>query len=237
MEEFRNYTSVVDEGGFKSFLTNTFATMAVGLFISAAIAYLSFYSIASQGFMYDLLTKHTMVMFGLLIAEVLVAVALTANLYKMKSTTAMILFGVYCTLSGVTFGILPIAYGATNTFMAFVFTSVLFTCMAIIGKTTSVDLSKYSSYLYAGLFVIIIISIFSMFFRFSGLDLIISYLAVVVFLGLTAWDVQKLKELYYSSEHDYELKSKLSIYGAFQLYLDFVNLFIYILRILGRRRD
>ena len=107
--------------------------------------------------------------------------------------------------------------------------------MSVIGHTTKVDITKFSGLLIAGLFTLIIITVLSMFINIPGATMITSYLGVVIFLGLTAWDVQKLRNYYFSSELDDTLRSKLSIYGAFQLYLDFINLFLYILRIFGNR--
>ncbi|HCY06504.1 MAG TPA: BAX inhibitor (BI)-1/YccA family protein [Erysipelotrichaceae bacterium] len=236
MSEFNTNQNIVyvDEGGFRQFLTGTFTNMAIGLLVSAGIAFMSFQSLINGGFIYSLITSG-IGFYVLLFGQLGVAIAFSAGLNKFNPMVARILFMVYSAITGVTFGILPIAYGVTNTFMAFVFTSVLFVCMAIIGKTTKIDISRFSGLLVGGLFALIIISIASMFMNLPGSTLLISYLGVIIFLGLTAWDVQKLKAYYYSTEHDEEMRSKLSIYGAFQLYLDFINLFLYILRIFGNR--
>ena len=236
MSEFNTNQSVsyVDESGFRSFLTTTFMTMSIGLLVSAGIAYLSFQSLLSGGFIYSLISSK-IGFYVLIFGQLGIAIALGAGLSKFNPMVARILFILYSVITGVTFGILPIAYGVTNTFLAFIFTAVLFVSMAVIGHTTKVDISKFSGILIAGLITLVIISIASMFLNLSGVNLIVSYIGVIIFMGLTAWDVQKLKSYYYSTEYDESMRSKLSIYGAFQLYLDFINLFLYILRIFGSR--
>ena len=117
--------------------------------------------------------------------------------------------------------------------MAFAFAAVLFFCCAIIGHTTNVDLSKFGGLMIGGLIALVITSIVSMFIPALRDGLLISYVGVILFLFLTAWDMQKIKGFYYGVEEG-RLKNNLAIYGAFELYLDFLNMFLYLLRILGR---
>ncbi len=220
---------------FRSFLTKTFSIMSIGLLVTAAVAYFVFQDIYNGGMMYDLIVSNSGLFYILFFVQIGVAIGFTWGLNKMSPMVANILFFLYSAITGVTFGVLPLAYGVENMFYAFGFTAVLFISVAIIGHTTSVDISRFSGLLIGGLIALIVISVASMFINLSGIELIVCYLGVIIFLGLTAWDTQKLKQYYYSAAHDDEMVSKLSIYGAFQLYLDFINLFLYILRILGRR--
>ncbi len=123
--------------------------------------------------------------------------------------------------------------------MAFAFAAVLFISCAVIGYTTRVDLTRFSGLFMGGLIAIILVSIVGMFFRsfFWGMNLYISYFGVLLFLGITAWDVQKLKNSYNMVSYDSEFAEKYSIIGALQLYLDFINIFLYIVRILGNSRS
>ncbi len=224
----------ISENLFKNFMTKTFGIMAAGLVISGVVAYFSFMDVVNGGFLYDLMLSdfgYLLLIFG----QLGIAIVLGWMLYKMSTTIAYVLFFAYCVITGVTFGILPLVYGVSNMFYAFGFAAVLFISMAVIGYTTKVDISKFSGLLIAGLFTLVIISIASLFINLSGIELIVCYAGVIIFLGLTAWDTQKLKAMYHSTADDSELLTKMSIYGAFQLYLDFINLFLYILRILGRR--
>ena len=110
--------------------------------------------------------------------------------------------------------------------------------MAVIGYTTNTDLSKFGSYFVVGLFAIIIATVINgLFIHSAGIDMFITYGAIIVFLGLVAYDMQKLRTFYASSIYDDEMSTKMALFGAFELYLDFINLFIYILRIFGRRNN
>ncbi|MCI6271883.1 MAG: Bax inhibitor-1/YccA family protein [Erysipelotrichaceae bacterium] len=225
----------ISENLFKKFVTKTFGLMGVGLLVSALVAYLTFNDILNDGFIANLVFGNQFGFYVLFFGQLGLALFFGFMLYKMNPMIAYILFFVYCTFTGITFSVLPLAYGIYNVFYAFIFTAVLFICCAIIGHTTSIDISKFSGLLIGGLFTLVIISVVSMFINLDGISLIVCYGGVIIFLGITAWDTQKLKAYYEMYSGDEEMLSRLSVYGAFQLYLDFINLFIYILRIIGRR--
>ena len=134
--------------------------------------------------------------------------------------------------------ILPMVYDGPTLAIAFCSTAVVFACMAIIGHTTKMDLTKFAPYLFAGLIAILVTTLLNnLFFRSEGLYLGINYLGIIIFLGLIAYDMQNLRRIYLSGLNDYELSAKISIYGAFELYLDFINLFIRILSLMSRSND
>lgn len=217
---------------FNQYLTKVFMHMGLGLVVTAAVAFGSFYSIYTGGIVYQLFFSNSMMMFVLLFAQLGIVIALGRGLNSFSTTTCRLLFLGYSALTGLTFGVLPIAYGVGTVFTAFIYAAVLFVSMAIIGKTTSVDLSKYSGLLIGGLFTVVIMSVLSIFIPVLRNNILISYLGLIIFLGITAWDVQRIKGYYLQSSG--ALQENLAVYGAFQLYLDFINIFIYLLRILSR---
>lgn len=235
IDDYRD-TNAYENLAFNSFLTKTFGIMGLGLIITALVSFLSVYSLYNGGLFYKIFVSSYRVFWILAIAQLFIALYLTAKINDISISTAWILFILYTALTGVSFGILPIIYGVQTMFLAFGFSAVLFISMAIIGYTTKADLSKFSSLLSAGLISIIIASIVSIFLKLDGLNLIISYIGIFVFLGLTAYDIQKIKHNYYYI-YDEDSSNKYSIVSAFVLYLDFINLFMYALRILGSRRN
>ena len=237
MSEFNRHDVYVEEKGesLGDYYARVFSIMGLGLVITSIVAYMGYYSLVSGGFVYNLLvgSSSMFVMLGLFIAELGIAIALGRGLMNYSTATCRTLFFVYCVLSGVTFSVIPAAYGFGTVFVAFIFAAVLFVSCGIIGKTTSVDLSQFRGLLYGALLAVIIMSILSIFIPILRNNLLIGYFGLIVFLGLTAYDMQKIKAYYYQA--DGELKDNLAVYSAFQLYLDFINILLYIIRILGNR--
>lgn len=159
------------------------------------------------------------------------------NLIDRDTRTTNLLFMCYAAVTGFTFSTLFAVYGTGTLVGAFAFTSVLFFSMAIIGHTTNVDISRFSGLLMGGLIALLITTVVSMFIPALRSSLLISYLGIVVFLGLTAWDMQRIKQIYYQTGGYGTAAENLAVYGAFELYLDFLNIFLYVLRILGTSRD
>ena len=148
------------------------------------------------------------------------------------------MFIFYSFLNGITLSLLVLLYDASSIIYAFGGTVVLFTVLAIYGYVTKEDLSKYSSILKAGLIALILMGVINIFLRSDGLMWISSILGVIVFIIFIAVDVNRIKNnvLYYAINEDMSIVDKIEIHGALSLYLDFVNLFIYILRIIGRKK-
>ena len=140
----------------------------------------------------------------------------------------------YCVITGITFGTLPLLYGIANIFMAFIFAAVMFGCCAVIGYTTKVDMTRFSGLLIGGLFSLVIMSVIGLLFRWSMDSMFICMFGIVIFLGLTAYDMQMIKRNYYYVT-DSEMAKKYRVISALNLYLDFINIFLYVLRVLGKR--
>lgn len=210
-------------------MTRSFLWMAGGLAVTALVSFVVLYS-----GLWITIFSVPYSPFILLIAQLGVVIYLSGKLAKMKPATAQMLFMAYAVLTGVNFSILPIAYGLSNIFIAFGFTAVLFVCLAVIGLTTRKDLSGLGPMLLAGLITMILVSVVGYFINLGTFEMVINYIMIGIFLGLIAYDVQKMRALYFACEGDSAMLSKISIYSAFDLYLDFINIFLYILRILGR---
>lgn len=168
----------------------------------------------------------------LILAELGIAIYLSARINKMQSSTAKALYILYAFLSGLTFSAIFIVYKLTSIILVFGITSVLFLIFALIGRYTKLDLTRFGTYLLMILLGVIICSIINIFLGNTTFDIIISIISIIVFLGFIGYDIQKVERLegYISDEN-------LAIIGAFELYLDFINIFIDLLRIFGDTRD
>ena len=155
----------------------------------------------------------------------------------MSTNTATGLFYGYAVVTGLTFSTLFYAYDASTIAISFLFTAVVFFSCAIIGRFTNVDLSRFSGIMMGGLVALILVSILGMFIPAIGNSLLLSYVGILLFCGITAWDMQRIMSLYYQTNGGYgQTGANLAIYGAFELYLDFINLFLRILSVFGNRR-
>lgn len=206
-------------------LKKVFAWMGVGL----VITFLTGYYVASNS---QMLVGLSNLFIFFIIAEFAVVIILSARITKLNPTTAKILFLLYSFLTGLTFSSIFIAYELTSVIYVFLITAVLFGILSFVGYATKADLTKIGTYLFIGLIGMIICTIFNLFIGGTVFSLIISCIGIVVFLGYTVYDVQKIKLLMDSMDED-----NLAIYGALQLYLDFINLFLDLLRLFGKGKD
>ena len=213
------------------FILRTFVYMAGGLLLTAITAFLTL----STGFLFQLIRTPFLFLF-LFIGQIGLVIFLSNRVYKLKITSAFIAFGAYSVLNGITLSTLALSYGLGLIAIAFCFTAVLFVNMAIIGFITKTDLTKFSSLILPALITLIIISAVGMWMSIPGMTMVVSYLGVAIFLGLTAYDVQVLKKQYHTIGDDGVQLQAAGIFGALQLYLNFINLFLRILRLLGKRR-
>ena len=239
MSEYNRPDAYAYESGtsLNAYVRKVFAIMGLGLGVTSLVAFLSYLSLMNGGIVYKIFTGSSLIAIILLVAQLGVAIALSAGLTRFSTGTCTALFFAYSALTGVTFSFLPLQFGVGTVFTAFLFAAVLFGCCAIIGYTTSVDLTKFSGLFMGGLLALILMSVISMFVPALRDSLIFGYLGLALFLGITAFDMQKIKQFYYGSGVDGTIRSNLAVYSAFQLYLDFINIFLYVLRILGNRRD
>ena len=172
------------------------------------------------------------------VLEFVAVIAFTALTYKVSASVLRMIFILYSVLTGITLSVIGVLYDPYVIISAFTGTVVLFTVLAIYGYVTKEDLSKYRSILIVGLISLLIMGVINIFLQSDGLMWITSMLGVAVFIVFTAYDVNRIKNnvIAYALEEDAGILDKIEIHGALSLYLDFVNLFIYILRILGRRK-
>jgi len=165
----------------------------------------------------------------LIVLELGVVIFLSARLHKMSITTARISFLLYAFLSGLTFSSIFLVFQLSSILLIFIIAAVLFGIFAIIGYFTKIDLTKFSTYLFMGLLGIVLCAVVNMFLKNETFDIVISSVGVLVFLGFTAYDIQKIKHL--STETNDE--DKIAILGALELYLDFINIFLDLLNLFG----
>ncbi len=180
----------------------------------------------------------TWIIIAAFVAEFIVVVAFSALIYKSSVAVLRLLFIVYSALTGVTLCMIGIMYSLDVILYAFIGTVVLFTTLAIYGYVTKEDLSKYRTILMVGLLALVAMAIINMFLRSDGLMWVSSMLGIVVFIIFTAYDVNRIKNsiIEHALYEDASILDRIEIHGALSLYLDFVNMFIYLLRILGRRK-
>lgn len=179
--------------------------------------------------------KPTILAYIVMFAPLVFVFAIGLGLNKMSYTTLIGVFVAYAIINGISFSFIFFIYNIGSIFKVFLSTAGLFAIMAIAGYTTKTDLTKMGSILMIGLIGIVVASLINMFMRSSGMDYIISILGVIIFTGLTAWDVQKIKNLGQTAD-DSEGSKKVGVLGALTLYMDFINLFLFLLRLFGNRK-
>ncbi len=216
-----------------TFVRSVYNWMAVGLALTGFVA---FY-IASSPSMLRLIFGNQLIFFGLIIGELALVFSISARVHKMKASTATALFVLYATLNGATLSVIFLAYTKSSITSTFFICAGTFIACSIFGWTTKRDLTSLGGFMFMGLIGIIIASLVNIFIRSSAMSMMISYIGVFVFVGLTAYDTQKLKNMALTQPADLEagVVRKGAILGALSLYLDFINLFLMLLRIMGNR--
>lgn len=174
---------------------------------------------------------------GLFIAQIVLVLWLSARVWKMSMFSATILFVLYSVLTGVSLSVIFLIYTQASIASAFFTTAGTFLAMSLIGYTSKFDLSKVGNVLFMLLIGLVIATVVNIFMKSEGLYWIITYAGVVIFTGLMAYDTYKLRQIFTQYGQVDEMGQKLALMGAFSLYLDFINLFIYLLRIFGSSRD
>jgi len=209
--------------------------MCIGLALTGFLAY--YVSTSPQ--LMRLIFGNQLVFFGLIAAELLMVFALSGMVDRMSPATATGLFVGYSALNGVTMAVIFLAYTQASIFSTFFVCSATFACCSVYGWTTKRDLTSWGGFLTMGLIGIIIASLVNIFMRSNAMSMILSYIGVIIFVGLTAYDTQKIKNLALTQPVDADgtVVRRLAILGALSLYLDFINLFLMLLRIFGSRRD
>jgi FtsH-binding integral membrane protein len=231
--EFNDGVYVNDNAVSKSFVSNVFAYMALALAISGALAYL----FGTTDLILSLVTRSGMTTLGwvVMFAPFAFILAMNFGFNKMSFTTLLAVFLGYAAVMGISLSFIFLVYDLGIITKVFFITAGLFGAMAFIGYTTKTDLTKFGGILMMAVIGIVIASVVNMFMKSSQMDYIISCVGVLVFTGLTAYDVQKIKRIGAGVEFGTAEASKLALMGALNLYLDFVNLFMFLLRVFARR--
>ncbi len=215
------------------FIRSVYNWMAIGLGLTGFVA---FYVSNSEAMM-RLIFGNRLVFFGLIIGELALVFSISARVNKMRASTATSLFLLYAALNGATLSTIFLIYTRTSITSTFFICAATFVASSIFGMVTKRDLTSMGQFMFMGLIGIVIASVVNLFVHSSGMSLIVSYIGVIVFVGLTAYDTQKLRAMAISQPDglDGGTIRKAAILGALTLYLDFINLFLMLLRILGSR--
>lgn len=209
-------------------MKSVYLRMTVGLIITAIVSLLA----VSQGFL-AFMFQNSFLMWGLMIAEIVLVIAISAGISKMKSSTALLLFILFAVVNGLSLSPIFAIYTGTSIAKTFLICAGTFGAMSIYGYTTKSDLSRMGSILIMALIGLIICSVINLIWPSTTFGWIISLVGVAIFVGLTAWDTQKIKQM--AAVMPASSIGHLATLGALSLYLDFINLFLYLLRFFGNR--
>ncbi len=215
------------------FITKVYGWMSIGLALTGAVAYL----VSSSPTLLQLIFGNKLLFWGLIIGELLMVGYLAAAVTRMSAATATLVYMLYAVLNGVTLSGIFIMYTGASIMGTFLITGGTFAAMSIYGYFTKQDLTRAGNLLIMALIGLIIASVVNIFFRNPIMYWIITYAGILIFVGLTAYDTQKIKQMNIIGNEGTEEDHKEAIMGALTLYLDFINLFLYLLRLFGRSND
>ena len=216
---------------FPALMRKVYVWMTLALMITGATAY----GVATSPGIQMALFSNQLLFWGLVIAEFALVIGISAAINRLSLTTATLMFVLYSVINGAMLSSIFLIYTMSSIASVFFITAGTFGVMALIGYTTKKDLTSMGRILFMALIGIIIATVVNIFLKSSGLQMIVCYLGVLIVVGLTAYDSQKIKNMLQMAPDASEASQKLALLGALTLYLDFVNLFIYLLRIFGRR--
>ena len=216
---------------FPALMRKTYLWMSMALVITGLTAYV----VATNAAISSYLFMHSQLIWVLFLAEIGLVVGLSAAIRKISLSTATLMFVAYAALNGITFSSLFYVYTMGSLASTFFITAGTFGAMSLVGFFTKTDLSSMGKILLMALIGLIIASVVNIFVASSGLEMLMTYLGVLIFVGLTAYDTQKIKQMFLMAPDAGESTQKYAVLGALTLYLDFINLFLYLLRIFGRR--
>lgn len=212
-------------------MKRVYLKMFLGLLVTALVSFFCAGSPAVRSFY----AQHSWMIWGLFIAELVLVFAISGGINRMQASTATALFFLFAVINGLALFPIFLVYTHVSIAKTFFITAGTFGAMSIYGYFTTKDLTRWGSFLFMALIGLIICTVINIFWANSTFDWIISGLGVLIFVGLTAWDTQKIKQ--WAAEAPFEAAGKLATLGALSLYLDFINLFLYLLRFFGNSRD
>ena len=233
MNQNRNLSYYPAVGGvdLQSIMRQVYTWMVLAMLITAGVAFVTVSTPLVN------LAANPIILIVAMVAEVGLVMGISFGFNKISAGIAAVLFFVYAGLNGFTLSILLLAYTSGTVFLAFVSTAALFGAMSIIGYTTKVDLSKMGTFLMMGVIGLLIAMVVNIFVASGPLDFIISLAGVLIFTGLTAFDTQRIGRMAAQmTATQGDSTAKFGIFGALKLYLDFINMFLFMLRLFGRRR-
>lgn len=217
--------------GFNQFLSKVFMWMFIGLGATALTAFF----VAATPAIANVIFSSKLLFMGLIIGEFALVAYLIVRINKMSYAKAFSVFLLYSVVNGLTLSIIFMIYTAESIAAVFGGTALIFGIMAIYGYFTKTDLSAFRAFFMVGLIGVLVMSVINIFIGSSQLFVVISYIGIAVFAGLTAYDIQKLKAHYYNIAKGKQSEGNLAIIGALNLYLDFINIFLFLLRLVGRK--
>jgi hypothetical protein len=214
------------------FIRRVYNWMVLGLATTALVALYTASNPALLGFIFG----NSLLFFGLIIGQLGLVIVLSAAINRLQASTATLLFFLYAALTGLTLSVIFLAYTRASIASTFFVTAGTFGVMSIYGYTTQRDLTSWGSFLFMGLIGIILASVVNLFLRNETIYWVVTYAGILIFVGLTAYDTQKLKNMAAAGFADEETARKSAVMGALALYLDFINLFLLLLRVMGSRK-
>ena len=216
---------------FPVLMRKVYVWMTLAMVITGFTAY----GVATSPGVQQAIFTNQILFWGLVIAEFALVIGVSAAINRLSLATATLMFILYSVINGALLSSIFLIYTASSIATVFFITAGTFATMALIGYTTKTDLSSIGKYLFMALIGLVIATFVNFFIKSSGFDYILSYIGVLIFVGLTAYDSQKIKQMLLQAPDAGEGAQKIALLGALSLYLDFINLFLYLLRIFGRR--
>lgn len=228
----RTFIAADSRDVLENVLRHVYSWMTLGLFITAGVA-----AFVSASPIFQVLTGQPLIFFGLLIAELALVMGISRGITHISTTTASIMFLVFAILNGLTLASLFVTYTLGSIAYAFLASAALFGIMSIIGYTTRINLAKMGTFLLMGIIGLVIAMIVNLFWVNTVLGWIVTFAGILLFLGLTMFDTQRIRRMTATAlrRDEEDIEKRLGIMGALNLYLDFVNLFLFLLRLNGRR--
>lgn len=233
LEKIIRQQEMTNASTFKVLMRKVYLWMTLALMITGITAA----GVANSPNILALIYSSQVVMWGIIIAEFGLVIYISARLEKLSLSTATTLFALYSILNGVMLSSIFLLYSTAIISKVFFITAGTFGVTVLYGYATKKDLSSLGNILFMALIGLVIATIVNVFMKSAMFDLILSYIGVIIFVGLTAWDSQKIKHMMMVQQDADESAQRLALIGALSLYLDFINLFLYLLRIFGRSND
>ena len=233
LEKIIRQQEMTNASTFKVLMRKVYLWMTLALMITGITAA----GVANSPNILALIYSSQVVMWGIIIAEFGLVIYISARLEKLSLSTATTLFALYSILNGVMLSSIFLLYSTAIISKVFFITAGTFGVTALYGYATKKDLSSLGNILFMALIGLVIATVVNVFMKSAMFDLILSYIGVIIFVGLTAWDSQKIKHMMMVQQDADESSQKLALIGALSLYLDFINLFLYLLRIFGNNKE